>query len=78
MAVIVWVAGSVFSCAATVVLEEVLGVPVSEEDEKMLRGEVQAQKGRYDFYDPEPEYGNYKEFPITPRDDYLTIEYVQD
>ena len=47
MVVIVWVAGFVFSCAATVVLEDVLGVPVSEEDEKMLRGEVQAQKDRY-------------------------------
>ena len=47
MAVIVWVAGSVFSCAATVVLEDVLGVPISEEDEKMLRGEVQTQKDRY-------------------------------
>ena len=33
---------------------------------------------RYPFYDPEPEYGNYKEFPITPKDDYLTIEYVLD
>ncbi len=35
-------------------------------------------ENRYPFYDPEPEYGNYKEFPITPRDDYLTIEYVLD
>ena len=38
MAVIVWVAGSVLSCAATVVLEDVLGFPVSGEDERMLRG----------------------------------------
>ena len=35
-------------------------------------------ENRYEFYDPEPEYGNYKEFPITPRDDYLTVEYVLD
>ena len=35
-------------------------------------------ENRYPFYDPEPEYGNYREFPITPRDDYLTVEYVLD
>ena len=47
MAVIVWVASSVFSCAAPVVLDDILGVPISEEDEKMLRGEYEAEKERY-------------------------------
>ena len=33
---------------------------------------------RYEYFDPEPEYGNYKTFQITPKDDYLTVEYVLD
>ena len=33
---------------------------------------------RYPFYDPDPEYGNYKEFSITRKDDYINITYVLD
>ena len=33
---------------------------------------------RYPFVDPEPEYGQFKEFGITRKDDYITITYVLD
>ena len=33
---------------------------------------------RYPFYDPDPEYGDYKEFSINWKDDYINITYVLD
>ena len=48
LAIIVLVATSLFSCAAKVVLSDVLGVEISEEDERMLRNGVSEQKTLYD------------------------------
>ena len=45
--IIVWVSSSLMSCMAPVVLSDVFGVEITEEDEKMLRGEYQEQKERY-------------------------------
>lgn len=44
---IVWISSSLMSCAAPVVLSEVFGVEITEEDEKMLRGEYEEEKKRY-------------------------------
>ena len=48
LAIIVLVATSLFSCAAKVVLSDVLGVEISEEDERMLREGFSEQKTLYD------------------------------
>lgn len=45
--IIVWVSSSLMSCMAPVVLSDVFGVEITEEDEKMLRGEYQEQRERY-------------------------------
>ena len=42
-----WVSSSLMSCMAPVVLSDVFGVEITEEDEKMLRGEYEAEKERY-------------------------------
>ena len=45
--IIVWVSSSLMSCMAPVVLSDDFGVEITEEDEKMLRGEYEAEKERY-------------------------------
>ena len=44
---IVWISSSLMSCAAPVVLSEVFGVEVTEDDEKMLRAGLEEQKKPY-------------------------------
>lgn len=46
--VLMWVMISLFSCGTEVVLEDILGVEISDEDEQMLRSALESEKTVYD------------------------------